>query len=88
MDTHRALPNDLPVRLAEAAAELKLRSQGPGQSSLLKSLLPLPVGAVLHAMASLDCQARFIYDSREKREDRALKVAIEELAAGMPNARP
>ena len=85
MDDLPAIPVEHDELLAKAAAEVEKSWKGPGQSAVLEQLLALPLSSALHAMSGLDCKFRMVYDSRETKEDRAVKAAIEDLAERLPN---
>ena len=85
MDDMSSIPADHAQLLKDAAQRTKESWDGPGQSSILWQLLALPLAGVIHAMAGLGCKVRIVYDSREPREDRAVKAALQILVDGMPN---
>jgi hypothetical protein len=84
-DEQREIPADFKTLYDEAARDLSEEAQGPGQSGLIKKLLLLPISGVANMLATFDSQFTVIYDPRERKEDKAVIAAIDEVLATLMN---
>jgi hypothetical protein len=89
MEDRDELPPDTSDLYAKAIQELRETYGGrPGQSGILTTLLHLCVSGFAHMLGSLGAPFKIYYDARERREDAAVKHAIENLAAAIPLMSP
>jgi hypothetical protein len=78
----------LTALMNEAATELKAAWTGPGMSDIIITLLYTPVSGLLHFAEAIDAKLKVIYDPRERKEDKAVKAAIERIAELVGNITP
>jgi hypothetical protein len=81
----REIPNDFASLYDAAAQELRAEARGPGQSGLIKKLLLLPVSGIANLLATLGSKFTLVYDPREKKEDKAVIAAINEVLEALLN---
>lgn len=89
MDDQEELPPDTSDLYQRAITDFRTTYEGgPGDSKLLATLLNLAVSAFTHMIASFGSPFRILYDSRERREDAAVKTTIDELQEIIPRLSP
>jgi len=77
----RELPADIQPLYEEAVRKLKAKPKGPGQSSLLKTLMALPCMGSGYFLSSLDAGFRILCDPRERKEDQIVQATVSDIMA-------